>query len=214
VTTTPRATFVGVEIGMNRDPSAFAVAEVDQRAVEDRWETHFVVRHLEALPHGCSYPKLASRVGGVYAKLKSRGAVWRIFIDATGSGQPAVDLIHEQIPSAQMTTVYFNHGDRRTVTEDGVILGKAFLVTRLKTLLQAGRLHFPENEASSKWVEELSAFNTPRDEKANERYGAFRVGHRDELVTAVGLATQVDQPDTTSVWDLADTWGPVKDLLR
>lgn len=75
-------------------------------------------------------------------------------------------------------------------------------------------LYLPENEASSRWVEELSAFNTPQDEKANERYGAFPVGQRDELVTAVGLATQVDQSDTTSVWDLADTWGPVEDLLR
>jgi hypothetical protein len=32
------------------------------------------------------------------------------------------------------------------------------------------------------------------DEKANDRYGAFRVGTHDDLVTALGLAVQVDYP--------------------
>ena len=55
---------------------------------------------------------------------------------------------------------------------------------------------------------------TPCRTSADDKAGAFRVGTRDELVTAIGLATQVDQPTATSVWDLAEAWGPVEDLLR
>lgn len=60
----------------------------------------------------------------------------------------------------------------------------------------------------------LRDFNLHRDDNANERNGAFRFSCRDELVTTLGPATQVDQPHTTSNWDLPEASGPVEDLLR
>ena len=46
---------------------------------------------------------------------------------------------------ARLVAVFFTHGDRRTVTQDGhqVALGKAWLVSRLHALLQGSRLHLP-----------------------------------------------------------------------
>jgi hypothetical protein len=58
---------------------------------------------------------------------------------------------------------------------------------------------------------ELLDFQHVMDEKANDRNGAFQVGTR---VTAIGLATQVDQPTGSSLWDIAGAWGLVEDLLR
>lgn len=48
---------------------------------------------------------------------------------------------------------------------------------------------------------------------ANEHYGTFEVGQRDELVTALGLATQVDYPTSNSIFDIARTWGSVEEVL-
>jgi hypothetical protein len=42
--------------------------------------------------------------------------------------------------------------------------------------------------------EELLDYEIRVDENANDRYGAFRVGTHDDLVTALGLATQADRP--------------------
>ena len=55
-------------------------------------------------------------------------------------------------------------------------------------LLQTGRLHLPRTTESEKLAQELLDYEIQVDENANERYGAFRVGTHDDLVTALGLA--------------------------
>jgi hypothetical protein len=82
--------------------------------------------------------------------------------------------------------VYFNHGDRRVVVDHREIkLGKAFVVTRLQTLLQAHRIHLPESEEASILAEELLKYEVKVAEDANDRYGAFRVG-----IQLVGMPRQ------------------------
>ena len=68
------------------------------------------------------------------------------------------------------------------------MLGKAYLVSRLQTLLQTGRLHLPRTDEAKQLADDLLDYEVTVDENANERYGAFAVGPRDELVTALGLA--------------------------
>jgi hypothetical protein len=90
---------------------------------------------------------------------------------------------------------YFTHGDRRTEKSGReIIIGKALLVSRLQALIQSQRLHLPDTPESGVLFEELMNFEIRVDEKANDRYGAFRVGTHDDLVTALGLAVQVDYP--------------------
>lgn len=73
----------------------------------------------------------------------------------------------------------------------GVIrLGKAWVVCRLQVLLQAGQLHLPRSQEAETLAEELTEFEVQIAPDANDRYGAFKVGTRDELVTALGLAVQ------------------------
>lgn len=207
---------IGLDIGQKRDPTAVCVVEAHgRRAGEEHQEVHFVVRHLERLPLGTPYPTVAERASEVFTKLKARsGSTPRFYVDATGVGKPIVDLLEEKgIPGV---ACYFNHGDRRNEKSwREVIIGKAFLVSRLQALLQTHRLHLPTNPESSVLAEELVNYEIRVDENANDRYGAFRVGTHDDLVTALGLAAQVDHPTGSSPWeDIAGAWGPVEDLLR
>jgi hypothetical protein len=87
--------------------------------------------------------------------------------------------------------VYFTHGDKRT--EEGwrtVKLGKAWLVSRMQTLLQGGRIHLPNTQETHDLARELLEYEIRVSEDANDRYGAFKVGTHDDLVTALGLAVQ------------------------
>jgi hypothetical protein len=117
----------------------------------------------------------------------------RLYADATGVGQPVIDLL--RVAAVRPVPVYFTHGDRRVLHDDGVItLGKAWLVSRLQSVLQTGRLLLPETPEAQVLAQELLDYEIRVDQNANDRYGAFRVGTHDDLVTALGLATQDDGP--------------------
>lgn len=163
-----------------------------------RTEIHYIVRHLERLPLGTPYPRVAERVARIVEGVRARtGAVPLVYLDATGVGQPVVDLLRERQPGGWVVPVYFTHGDRRIVTREGagvrITLGKALMVSRLQALLQSHRLHLPHTREAEALTEELLDYELRVSEDANDRYGAFRVGTHDDLVTALGLATQCDE---------------------
>jgi hypothetical protein len=60
------------------------------------------------------------------------------------------------------------------------------MVSRLQALLQNGRLHLPRTPEAETLTEELQNFEIRVSEDANDRYGAFKVGTHDDLVTALG----------------------------
>lgn len=187
---------IGVHFGQRKDPTAIAVAEIQERKT-DRWfENHFLIRHLERLPPGTSYPAITERLTELIQNLRRQHkAAILLYLNATGIGTPVMDMIRRQPISARVWDVYFNHGDRRVVVDDREIkLGKMLVVARLQTLLQANRLHLPQSEEARILAEELMAYEVKVAEDANERYGMFKVGSQDDLVTALGLALQDDGP--------------------
>ena len=63
----------------------------------------------------------------------------------------------------------------------------------MQALLQSGRLHLPRTAEAQALADELLNYEIKVSEDANDRYGAFRVGKHDDLVTALGLAV-FDEP--------------------
>jgi len=121
-----------------------------------------------------------------------------LYLGATGVGQPIVELLQERLRGGWVVPVYFTHGDRRNETREGanvhITLGKAYMVSQLQALLQNHRLHLPHSREAEALTEELLNYELRVSENANDLYGAFRVGTHDDLVTALGLATQTDRP--------------------
>ncbi len=115
-----------------------------------------------------------------------------LYVDASGVGQPVADLIEAEGLGGEFTAVYFTHGDQRKAEHKKVTLGKAHLVSRLQVLLQCGRIHLPRTAEAEALAKELLDYEIQVDENANDKYGAFKVGTHDDLVTALGLAVQVD----------------------
>lgn len=193
---------VGIDVGQRTDPTAICVAQTDKRRLPEV-EHHFLIRHLERLPLGTAYPVIARRLGEIISGVLARSGRPKVFVDATGVGRPVVDLLRERAPvNSAIIPVTFTYGDRRTEDRGEVRLGKAYLVSRLQALLQIGRLHLPRTSEAEALAEELLDYEIRVDHDANDRYGAFRVGTHDDLVTALGLAVQME-PKTIEIRPIA-----------
>lgn len=215
------AVAIGLDVGQKVDPTAICVAEVMQRATgrilhDATWhtpgmtqcgpyctveqESRFIVRFLERLTLGTSYPDVAARLAEIVQGLRARGIDGpELRIDSTGVGAPVVDIMRVALRSEQVriVAVTFTHGDR--YERDGLVarLGKAFLVSRLQALLQTARIDLPETAEARALARELQTYEIRIDQDANDKYGAFKVGSHDDLVTALGLAV-IEEPYRSS----------------
>lgn len=205
---------IGVDVGQQRDPTAICVAELGQRPTgrvfhhSDRerhiifgcterciaeMEATYTVRFLERLPLGTPYPAVAARLATLVVNVLARGPDIgaHLYLDATGVGRPVADLVTAQIRDrCRFTPVTFVHGHRcsRDADTNELRLGKAFLVSRLQVLLQSTRVVLPSTDEAQALARELQDYEIRVDDDANDKYGAFKVGTHDDLVTALGLA--------------------------
>jgi hypothetical protein len=214
---------IGIDVGQQADPTAIAVTELQWRgapqvgkAAPKVWG-HHVVRHLERLDLGTPYDKIVERLVAIVTSVHERVteinriggytlgdkeyADMLVYLDATGVGKPVADLM--KAAGVPVMPVYFTHGDRRNLLRNEmtrqqyVHLGKAYLVSRLQVLLQYNRIHLPRTQEAVVLARELRDYEIKVDKDANDKYGAFKVGTHDDLVTALGLSAQ-DEPEQTS----------------
>ena len=186
---------IGVEFGQRRSPSVICVATNPLRSSDGHQERHFLIRGLERLATGTTFPALALRLSEMQAGAKKHAPRERIavYVNATGVGEPLVQFLDSRI-SSRVRPVYFTHGDRRAENWPQVELGKALLVGRLQMLLQTGRIHLPKTPQTEILARELLDYEIRVESDANEHYGSFSVGTQDDLVMALGLAVQTDMP--------------------
>ena len=176
---------LGIDLGQKTEPTAFCLAEQVDRS-ED---VHFVVRHLDRLPAGTPFPGVAERLRDMLESVSRKSRYLpSIYVDATGIGSPVIDLLQDYAKGAYIYEVYFTHGDQRSRENGATKLGKAYLVSQLQVLLQTARLHLPRSSQAEELAQDLLDYQVQVHEKANDTYGAFKVGRHDDLVTALGLA--------------------------
>jgi hypothetical protein len=184
---------------------------------------------METMPLGTEYWKVRDRIKELKEQVEDivRAANMRnragwlepedeaelvLYVDATGVGQPVVDMLAEA--GVRCIGVYFTHGDKRVeIVEEGlplrrVHLGKGFMVSRLQALLQTGRIHLPKTPVAKELARELLDYEIKVSDNANEKMGAFRVGSHDDLVTALGLSTN-KPPNMLSAVAAVQTYQPM-----
>lgn len=204
---------IGIDLGQKVDPSAVSVS--------DEEEGIYAIRHLERLEIGTPYPKVAARIGEICRNLLEREVrresqrqlmpvtdplrrqaaqnIW-VVADGTGVGGPVVELIAAELEGTYINVcaAFFTHGDRANVGKWGskreVSIGKAYLVSRLQSLIQTRRIELPQTSEARALAKELQDYEIRIDQNANDTYGAFKVGTHDDLVTALGLSVIMDRP--------------------
>ena len=211
---------VGCDIGQVQDPAAICVAEVSQvhtgkhRYIEPvpahmdkrgQWilpvdtdpimASHYTVRHIARVPLGTSYPDVAILIADMLSSPLLATRMVRVFMDTTGVGRPVWQDLQQEVARRKETRrielkpISFVHGEsynRKTGS-----LGKGFLVSRLQSLLQSGRVHAPDTPEVVATLDELRVYRVKIDQNGKDTYGA-KTGAHDDLATALGLSCLED----------------------
>jgi len=186
--------YVGLDLGQRRDHSAVAVVEKLERPRPygpAEFEA-FVVRYLERMPLGTTYPQVVARVcwmlGGreLYRRCE-------LVVDATGVGAPVVEMLRAEGPGCDISSVTITGGEKES---GGPAYGgghynvpKRDLIASVQLALEKGELRISGllREASA-LVEELVDVRKTARESGRDRVGAERAGEHDDLVIALALA--------------------------
>ena len=119
-----------------------------------------------------------------------------VLIDVTGVGRPILDMLkaeivlRKELREVSLQPISFVHGEKYNRTTG--TLGKAYLVSRLQSLLQSGRVHAPDTAEVKAMLEELRVFEVRVSESGTDQYGAFKTGTHDDLAVSAALATLED----------------------
>ena len=182
---------VGVDLGQKVDPTAIVVTQAHQPA--GYRDVRYSVREFGRLPLGTQYPAVYRAVVQVLDGLAALGIRKpTVIVDATGA-TAAVDGLRVEVQGrCRLVAATFTHGDRLIAEPygfDTASVGKAYLVNLLQVLIQSGRLELPPNKPeAAAMMRELQDYEIHIDQDANDKYGAFKVGSHDDLVTALGLS--------------------------
>ncbi len=155
---------------------------------------HYLLRHLERIPLETPYPTVADRIRSVVSAVSLRAEFDpKVFVDATGLGAPVIDLLRVGSPQlASAVAVIFTSGSKRREHpgQRKLTLGKARVVNRLQALLRTGLLHLPQTAEADALARELMNYEIRVSQNGHVRFGAFKTGIHDDLVTALALAVQ------------------------
>lgn len=211
---------IGIDVGQINDPTAISVAEVSQihtgkfRYIEriparfdasGEWippkdgepvmVSDYSIRSIRRLPLGTSYPDVAAYIADMLCNPLFALRNVRVLIDVTGVGRPVYDDLKKEIGLRKearqvvLKPISFSHGEKYNRSTG--ILGKAFLVSRLQSLLQGSRVHAPDTAEVKAMLEELRVYEIKVDQDGKDTYGAS-IGKHDDLATALGLSVLED----------------------
>lgn len=197
---------IGVDVGQISDPTAICVVEISEehtgkfrtgswpsQTVYPIMASRYTVRHIQRLALGTPYPKVAEHVAGIICSDRLADRDITTLIDVTGVGRPVYEDIQKEISFRQtdawIRPITFTGGMQYNRSTGA--LAKAYLVSRLQSLLQGNHVHAPDTSEVRAMLEELRVYEIKISQDGHDSYGAV-TGKHDDLVTAMGLACLED----------------------
>jgi hypothetical protein len=186
--------YVGLDLGQRKDHSAVAVVEKLERPRPygpPDFEA-FVVRYLERMPLGTTYPQVVARVCGMVAG-REMYRQCELVVDATGVGAPVVEMLRAEGPACDISSVTITGGEKES---GGAGHGgghynvpKRDLMASVQLALEKGELRIAGTlREAEALVEELVDVRKTYRESGRDRMGADGAGQHDDLVIALALA--------------------------
>lgn len=175
---------LGLKLGQPQEHSGLVV-------VEREGQQH-TVRAIHRFPAGMDYTQIAKAVARALSAEAVQKKHPRLYIDITGLGQPIRDLVYRRIRDlgCSLIPVVCNSGDTLDRQARPWVVGKLYLLSQIKMLLQEGWLFLPETDEARQLVAEIKTFQPTMTMEES----AFQIGTRDELATALGLAVCEKDP--------------------
>lgn len=176
---------------------------------ESVMRTEYTVRFIKRLPLNTSYPDVAIYIANMLDNELFKNRNVRVLIDTTGVGSPVYDSLKSEIMlrlnnarieqsfqtgltwkigkhTLQLKPISFVHGEMYNRSKG--TLGKAFLVSRMQSILQERRFHAPDTQEVKAMIDELLVYEIKVSNEGKDTYGAFKTGAHDDLATAAALS--------------------------
>ncbi|HEY3440728.1 MAG TPA: hypothetical protein VGK29_08260 [Paludibaculum sp.] len=179
-----REFFVGLDLGLRRDPSAVAVVERVARDMKrydpvrmcQMMERVYVVREVRRFPLETPYVEIPVAVRRVMQGLTT-GVTRTLTVDATGVGAPVVELLKKADLGAQLKPVVITGGEAVGKLPHAVTVPRRALLENLRILMETRALRLPVGLANG-------------EDLRRELLGFGRKGsrERDDMVFALALA--------------------------
>jgi hypothetical protein len=185
--------YVGFDLGQKASHSAIVVVErvsgATDRVNRVTWarihETHLILRKIERLPLDISYDSIAARLNRVVRDLGDPRHI-SLTVDATGCGQPFLDLIRKQRMGVAILPIGITSGGHGSYSGGIERAPKKDLIANANYILMSTCLSGTPGMAGLKDLrEEMEAYRVRTSRAGND---TFRTGHSDDLVMAFTLA--------------------------
>ncbi len=195
---------IAVDPGKRSDPTALALVE-RQRPYppEDdvsKWpgpwrvpgrETIYLVRELGRLRIGVKHTDGAYEIASVCHDTRcfDPDGSLQVMLDCTGIGEGIADMIEGYLPSGvRLQRCWFTGSERVTRVDGELRIGKSFMISRLTSLLETGRVRLGDVPQRQALVEELRDFEF-KVSGAGSYSAEARSSSHDDLLTCLGLGT-------------------------
>jgi len=151
-----------------------------------------LVRYVERMPLGMTYPQVVERVCGMIETPPVHGHC-ELVVDATGVGAPVAEMLRAEGPACDISSVTITGGEKES---GGAGYGgghynvpKRDLIASVQLALERGELRIAKGlRERESLVEELVDVRKTARESGRDRVGAERAGEHDDLVIALALA--------------------------
>ena len=188
--------YLGLDLGRRKDFSAIALLEYTRPYIEYRnpvsWaieqefeDPRYAIRQLDRIPLGTKYTDVVQQVRSKLFKITQQNYDCTLIVDATGVGQPVIEMFHHLPARATLVPVVITATGSETKTNDEWRIAKHDLIAGLQIMLETGKLQVSNKLAyTTAFLEELLEFRGITTPKGNET----SEGPQDDLVIAAALA--------------------------
>ena len=137
---------------------------------------------------GTPYPDVVDRVREVLPRPALAGRC-TLTMDATGVGQPVLDMLRKANLGCSIAPVIITGGERESHAGGLWHVPKRDLITGLRVILEKRELGLPANLGATRMLtRELQDFQQRATRQGGVSLGAWREGQHDDLVIAAALA--------------------------
>ena len=188
--------YFGLDLGKRKDFSALALLEythpyttfrnpVSYAMETDFQDPQYAIRNLARIPLETKYTDVVEQVRAKLIRATNQNYDCTLIVDATGVGQPVVEMFHNLPPRAILVPVVITSAGSESKAKDEWRVPKNDLIAGLQVMLETGSLKIAAGlPFANALLEELLEFRGSTTAKGNE----ICEGPQDDLVLAVALA--------------------------
>ena len=174
---------LGIDIGKANDPTALALIEHPLES-----EPTYQVRALHRFPLGTSYTTVVDRIMRRINE-KPLHRLTRLAIDATGVGNPVIDLFKTQHRPPDVYAITITSGTSVGGSGYHCTVPKRDLINTTAVLLQQQRILIAADLPDAKaLVHELLSYRIKISDSGHDSYGPASSQDHDDLLLALSLA--------------------------